>query len=38
MSLQVDKKQVYENLITNIPGGLLSYERFLLKLKNSQDI
>ena len=32
MSLNTDKEQVYETLVTNIPGGLLAFEKFLLKL------
>ncbi|NIQ12764.1 MAG: hypothetical protein GWO23_25330, partial [Gammaproteobacteria bacterium] len=32
MSLLTEKKKVYEKLVTNIPGGLLTFEKFLLKL------
>lgn len=32
LSLQADKKEVYERLLRNIPEGLLALERVLLKL------
>ena len=32
MSLTADKEKVYEKLVTNVPGGLLAFEKFLLKL------
>lgn len=32
MSLSSDKENVYNKLVTNIPGGLLTFEKFLLKL------
>ena len=32
MSLEVNKELVYEKLVTNVPGGLLAFEKLLLKL------
>ena len=30
--LQIDKRPAYEYLVSNVPGGLLAFEKILLKL------